>query len=630
MSELEVFHSKRLENILFTDPNGSPPWLRALPSICLDRYSEIQLTDQFKTAINAFDDDDNPKPFELFVVGEGKFGKSTIVNCLLGEELSRVNGLPETRCFHRYVFKENPTDTTKLFLRTKAGVHDWLTSQLNQGKAVRELFEILEYEVPSRNVKNLVTEDITRQEVPGYIQAVYEIESDVKMNDLSPFKREIRVVDTQGLDQIFPNDVYSAMQSVESSSINRCDSWMHETPRGRHLDWQFRRCDAVLWCINAKRLNSAATRDYLKYFSRYSKKVVIALTHIDVGRNEKERAKLIAKASKLYSSYSNVIIPVDGKLAWDGISNSDESKYRLSGAQDLVNKLVCLCDNDGIRVRNISRYNGLRQTEKQYRHALRILRQDYFELLEKHKFDLGLISTSRERTKREISNIARQRGSKDLNEMLPGIRFITLNDNLNDVESKLKIGVNSRIFRNYVMSIFDTFLSSEVNKLNDVISPYQIPCFDADGEKAGYVMSHHINVQHSQFEIKLPEPKLQLGNLFERLANKFDGLLGIFSNEAKQRKEKRIYDLHVRIENEFRDSWEYFIRNAENNINTETDRQFDDIKDAIQQVMDKIQRDSGGSLSQSIEGIDKALSSIAVPSVVMEKMVNLFRVAFKV
>ena len=83
--------------------------------------------------------------FELFVVGEGKFGKSTLVNCLLGEEQSKVRGLPETRCFLRYVVTDNPSNKVRLFLRAQPGVHDWILSKVGSGRRVKELYEILEY-----------------------------------------------------------------------------------------------------------------------------------------------------------------------------------------------------------------------------------------------------------------------------------------------------------------------------------------------------------------------------------------------------------------------------------------------------------------------------------------------------
>lgn len=624
MSAIEAAHAKRLEDMFFADPDGTPSWLRALPGICRDRYSKIKLTDQFRAAISAFDDENEAKPFELFVVGEGKFGKSTIVNCLLGQELAKVQGLPETRCFNRYIFKVSPSDTAKIFLKTNAGMHEWLTAQLDEGKPVKELFEVFEYELPLTKLGGIIKDDISRQENCAYDQAIYEIEREVKHNNLSPFKREVRVVDTQGFDQIFPSDIKTGAKINDSSSKDACYSWMHETPRGRHLDWQFRRCDAVLWCINAKKLNSAATREYLGYFSQYSKKIIIALTHIDICRTEKDRVRLTSKANELYSAYSNTIVPINGKLAWDGISNSDEQKYESSGLQELVKNLVHICDNDGIRVRNFSRYNGLRQTEKQYRNALVNLRQDYMQLREKYVEDISLIDTSRKRVKNRTSENVKRLGVKYLDDVLQNVVHVSLDDNINEVESKLKTVVTSIIYREAITNALDGLLLAEVNNLDNRISPYQIPFFDADGERSGYVVSRHIDVRHDQVTINLPSLRLQPADFFDRMANKIDGFIGIFSSAARQRKVKRIYDFHDGIEDDIRRSWINFIKDASLGVNEKIDRQFDDIENSVERVMSKIERDSGSSLPNAIKSIDQSLSGIAVPNIVIDKMVKLF------
>jgi hypothetical protein len=625
MRESESLHLERLERILFTDPDGTPPWLREAPRDCIDRYSKIQLTDQFKAAINAFDDEDNPKPFELFILGEGKFGKSTIVNCLLGEELSKVQGLPETRCFHRYIFKDNPSDYTNLFLRTKPVMHDWITSKLGKGKTVKELFEILEYQASHSLARELVKKDVLKQEKGGYEQAIYEIERDVKRNDFSHFKREIRVVDTQGLDQLFPDDIKTAIQSNEVSSRESCHKWMRDTPRGLHLEWQFRRCDAVLWCINSKRLGSAATLEYLSYFSDYSKKIVIALTHIDIARSCRDRERLLAKAVEKYSQYSETILPVNGKAAWESIVKRDHSGYRDSGMHDLVDKLIETCDKDGVRVRNIARYKGLRQTEKQYRNALDILRKDYIALVKKHSQDIKLVENNLDKTKRKILRIAIKRGSVVLKEILSGVILITLKDDINEAENKLKINSKSRIFKDYIFDVLDNVLLPELSSLNDQITPYQVPSFDADGERSGHAFSHYVDTLHITFDINLPTPRLQLSSLWDRLADKFDSFLGLFSDEAKRRKQQRVIDLQNGIHNKLLVSWESFLQEVEISIGDETDRQYENLLDSIHKVMEKITSDAGGTLPQTIKKIEDALSGVAVPNVLINKLIKTFR-----
>ncbi len=208
-------HYRNLERALFA-PGGTavPEWLMEGVRECQDRYADIKLTDQFKAAINSFDDEGAPKPFELFVVGEGKFGKSTIVNCLLGEEQSKVHGLPETRCFLRYVVSDRPSDKARVYLRAKRGVHDWILERAGRGVPVKELFDLLEHTVSLKTARELLDGEIDRLDGAGYEPAIYEIERDVLRTQHTAFRNPIRVVDTQGLDQLFPDELRRSDQGM--------------------------------------------------------------------------------------------------------------------------------------------------------------------------------------------------------------------------------------------------------------------------------------------------------------------------------------------------------------------------------------------------------------------------------
>jgi hypothetical protein len=291
----------------------------------------------------------------------------------------------------------------------------------------------------------------------------------------------------------------------------------------------------------------------------------------------------------------------------------------------LVNTLIDVCDKDGIRVRNISRYKGLRQTEKQYRNALEILRQDCIALEEKHSQDLELVKNSQDKTEREILRIAWKQGSNLLDEMLPGISLITLKDDYHSAENKIKINSQSRIFRDYIQELLDKALLPEISGLNSRITPYQIPSFDADGERAGHMISHYVDALHIDLQLSLPTPELKLSSLWDRLADKFDAVWGIFSEEAKRRRQQRIIDLQNRIQYQVEESWEDFLFEVEENISSEIDRQYQNLLDSIDRVMDKVTSDAGGTLPETVNKIENALSGVAVPNIIIKQMLQAFK-----
>ena len=188
--------------------------------------------------------------------------------------------------------------------------------------------------------------------------------------------------------------------------------------------------------------------------------------------------------------------------------------------------------------------------------------------------------------------------------ILPGVNLITLNDDVNDAENKLKINSKSRIFRDYILDALDRILLPELSSLNDRITPYQIPSFDADGERAGHIISHYVDTLHIELEITLPTPRIQLSSLWDRWVDKFDSFLGLFSDEAKRRKQQRVVDLQNGIQNQLVESWGKFLHEVEENVGKETDRQYENLLDSIHRVMDKITSDAGGTLYQSINQRD--------------------------
>ena len=110
---------------------------------------------------------------------------------MLGEELSRVRVLPETRCFLRYVLKDEPDHTARLYIRPKQGMHDWLLKRLGAGRTVPELYQVSEHEVGQAEAKGILAEETKRLDNGGYDPAVLEVERDVKRSARSSFQSEV-------------------------------------------------------------------------------------------------------------------------------------------------------------------------------------------------------------------------------------------------------------------------------------------------------------------------------------------------------------------------------------------------------------------------------------------------------
>lgn len=620
-------HYKNLECLIFASGGpAAPPWLNDSVRDCQRRYAGIALTDQFKTAVNSFEDGDTPKPFELFVVGEGKFGKSTLVNCLLGEEQSKVRGLPETRCFLRYVVTDTPNDTARMYLRTQKGVHDWILSQVGKGRSVKELYEILEYTVELKRARILLDGELERLDRGNYDPAIYELERDVRRSQQSTFKNPIRVVDTQGLDQLFPDELKQSTKGLsDETTTERFIQWMNSSPRGKHLEWQFRRCDAVLWCVNAKRIGSASTVASLRYFSNYSKKIIIALTNIDIAKNEQEKLRLLDAASKKYSGFSNRIVPVNGLSAWHAVTGKDDQLLKESGFTELVDVLVEVCEVEGIKVRNMARYSGLRETESQYRLVLRALAQDYGELLTKYESDTARIKVSLEKDLDLVQgNIVRSAKAlaRDIRARIRGIEF---RDDQSIVDKKLSIHIEVAKFSSIVMGEIDKRILPNVASQAQLTTAYRLPAFDADGKRAGHKFSVNPEPMATAIAFDLPYFKFDLGDWFDNAVDWLDEKFGWVAgggDASDKRRADRLQERQWHLAQVFESEWKRQVSSSCVQVKNETIRQYEAVLDAIESVFKRIEVHAGGSVSDAKHRIHVALEGIAVPPVFQSQVLG--------
>jgi hypothetical protein len=510
--------------------------------------------------------------------GEGKFGKSTIVNCLLGEEQSKVRGLPETRCFLRYVVSNRPGDKARVFLRAKRGVHDWILERVGRGIPVRELFDMLEHTVDLRTARELLDGEIDRLDRGGYEPAIYEIEREVARSRHTAFRNLIRVVDTQGLDQLFPDELRRANQGMgDDTTAERFIQWMNGSPRGKHLEWQFRRCDAVLWCVNAKRIGSASTVASLRYFAGYSKKIVIALTNIDIARSEGERTRLLDTASKKYGMYSSRIIPVNGLAAWNGISGGDERLLAESGFGDLVRVLGDVCEVEGIKVRNMSRYTGLRHTESQLRLALRALSEDYGTLKKKYELDKARVVRSLEQDWATVSDAIAQMANAIDRDVRGRIGYIEFRDDRPEVDRKLDYRTEVARLSSFVWIQINRVVLANVAAQTRLTTEYRLPAFDADGKRSGSMFSIAPEPRAAAVYIDIPNFLFVLGDWFDNAVDWMDEKFGWVAggkDASNQRRAQRLQERWEHIDAVFAAEWRRHAENTLAQVKNETVRQY--------------------------------------------------------
>lgn len=314
------------------------------------------------------------EPFELFVVGEGKFGKSTLVNALLGCQIAPTDFTPKTWCFNRYVATSSPPPYIRVFVAEELRQRQhcphldrWLRKPVGTYRSLSE-YHISRAEALELSDIEEKSVSATFNRPDAYWSPIMEMEWPAPPD--RAIVPGIRLVDTMGINQ----------------SVAVPKAHLH------YLRWQYERADAVLWLVTYDRLNAEATRAQLHEARRYSKVVYLLITRWDKAANKEE---LLDRAHELYGSLCTAILPVSAlaALAAQGLlaapASRDEREFaarhrkaspgdlwHLSGFDTLTEALQQFLDGRHRTIRNIQVYSALRQKDREFRQVAIQVRDD--------------------------------------------------------------------------------------------------------------------------------------------------------------------------------------------------------------------------------------------------------------
>lgn len=230
---------------------------------------------------------DLSSPLLLFIVGEGNFGKSTLINALLGEPAAPVSVLPCT---------------------WKVDVYQRCGAEQAPGAALRWRGRKDEQHVDMDQAREAVAEQErqSRERAQSRSDAPY-VSKLLQVRWTSPsyeLPEDVALVDTPGFSQL-RSDV--ALEDVHVRSANG----ILVTAR-QSFDYWYHRSDVVLWVFKATRLNDRDTIDALSRLSKHGRTILGAVTHMD-RVPEDQWAEVMQRARELFGPYVDELYPVVGK-----------------------------------------------------------------------------------------------------------------------------------------------------------------------------------------------------------------------------------------------------------------------------------------------------------------------------
>ena len=627
-----ALHRARLEDALFaTAKAGSqaPQWLSSAALKLQQHYSGIRTTAELQAALNAFGDLGS-RPFEIFVVGEGNFGKSTLLNALLGRELSSVHFLPETRAFLRYVASPTPKREARLWARCEPEIHDWISAQLPRATCVStEIFRASEYQVSVETGERLLKAEAEHaRKNRGYRPAILEFEREVEVGEHCPLPAGVRIVDTQGLNQIFPDEVVSTLESQRGATTReRFLDWMRANPRGQHLDWQLRRCDVVLWLAHARKPTSAVTAAALGHFRSYGKETVVVVTHIDqVTGGAESLSAVLAGISESLDTPSESMSRIDGKRALKAALAGDSVELRESGLLSLTDRMTRSVVDNGNRIRLVGAYNSLRRTETQIRRAM-LQTIDLFRSLEARLAQerSTIAETSRGVLSEAEASMVLSAGS--LREQGHArIAQVGLGDSASYIVGKISPNALANRFLNETDELLD-----EVGSIIQSIArsssqePYALPRFDAEGRQSGWsanieVLAPIASSARPRFVFVFEVPDLPLQRLVIGLGKLAGVLVKQVARQAEQYEAELIHKRHSLLEQQFDQGWRPFTSSTISDALKSVARSFAELSSAIDRVEASLESFEGEKLQQSRQRLVGQLSAFAAPPALLHNL----------
>jgi GTPase Era involved in 16S rRNA processing len=632
---LEATHYAAASQALFlaSTEQRAPAWLQAQALACQKRYANSRISHEFESALDQFIGH-GKRPFEIFVVGEGNFGKSTLVNALLGQKMSKVDFRPETRSFLRYVLRTKPSDECDMYARLVPGMHDHLTEALGTGE-INELFNTTRHRLTRRACDTALRLEADKCRSAGvsgerYTPAILEVERELEWKTSSLFPEGVRLVDTQGLNQIFDEDLLEKVSNANGMTSKALfESWMSSSPRAKHLDWQFRRCDAVLWLVSGQKPNPGASRAAFEYLAKYGKATVLAITQIDrVQGGADGVSQVLSEVDKHFGQYASRLVPLNAKQAMEASVAGHQEGMEESGLINLVSALTEVCLQNAVLIQGKSQYSALRTTEDQIRAASQSM-IDSIKAIDTRFTHLHDELRARKQVQRElVSKTIKAKALTQLKYMKSKVAEVTLWDDASSAESKLQTPACLAQMRNAMDAsglLVDAALKDTERFLGQ--QEFCLPTFDADGKLYGssVVASLDSRLQAA----KMPTLNLKLsisGQSWEAMKLAVGSWLPFGLGDSAERKKKELNDNRRReLKRELEQGWESFVTATVSMFEESVDTAFAGLAEALEEVRKKLENQQGEPLSATRQRLEAILRTRAAESPFLSVLVSAFR-----
>lgn len=318
--------------------------------------------------------EDLKKPFLLFIMGPGKYGKTSLINSLIKEHFLEVRDIPNTWKLDSLVYGVNKRIEI-IYDNKISRIYDY-----EEGKDI-----IKNEEIKFKNSKNKIRyelekyknkEKINKEELKNYkkiLEDMYIYKSNIcevrYFIDKKGILNDFVIVDTPGLNQ-------SLLENTNS----------------RMLDY-YNHADGIIWILDSQNVISKSSYELLEELKHnYSieknkDNIICVVNKIDTIKNKtKDKQKIIEKVDLLYEQNFKDIVMISARNAINGILNNDTNLIDISNIKALENSIEINFKKKSEKIQVKSKQQGLKLMSKKIIEYINEYKRDlYFEIYKLNK-----------------------------------------------------------------------------------------------------------------------------------------------------------------------------------------------------------------------------------------------------
>ena len=312
------------------------------------------------------------EPFLLFVMGPGKYGKSTLINSLIKDNKLKTKDIPNT-------WRLDIVTSSNYKKMDIVRGYETKSYNYNEGLSILEAEE--------EKVKN------SKKVIKDKFEKIKK-NNDLSIYDLKECKKSLEEK------YLYKYDIVEVKHYINKSGVLN-DFIIVDTPglnqnllkntKERMVDY-YKRADGIIWVLDAKNIVSESSNDMIVelnenyILSDDYNNIICAVNKVDEIRNkDNDLSKVKEEVKNLYKNYFIDIVFVSSKEAIDGYISNDKKLTDLSNIEELRNSIDSNFKINSEKMQIKSKYMHLKISGEYLKKLINIYKRDLYEDL--YKFD---------------------------------------------------------------------------------------------------------------------------------------------------------------------------------------------------------------------------------------------------